>query len=131
MAKGRKSKPTHLKLVTGNPGRRPLNPKEAKVTPAKVLPEPPEHLCADARMAAGGAGAPHGRPADALGPRCARGLLPGLRTLATGRTGDCRIGSGRPGYRWPNRHQAEREQGAESAGQHREQGRVGYGPVRR
>lgn len=31
MARGRKPKPTHLKLVTGNPGRRPLNEDEPQV----------------------------------------------------------------------------------------------------
>ena len=39
MAMGRKPKPTHLKLVTGNPGRRPLSAVEAQVVPA--LPSPP------------------------------------------------------------------------------------------
>ena len=43
MARGRKPKPTGLKLVTGNPGNRPLNESEPViVTPD--LPEPPEHL---------------------------------------------------------------------------------------
>jgi P27 family predicted phage terminase small subunit len=43
--KGRKPKPTSLKIVTGNPGRRKLNNKEPK--PKKInngIPEPPEHL---------------------------------------------------------------------------------------
>jgi P27 family predicted phage terminase small subunit len=31
-----------LKLITGNPGRRPLNPKEAK--PPAVIPDPPEMM---------------------------------------------------------------------------------------
>ena len=48
MPAGRKPKPTHLKLVTGNPGRRPLNVKEPKVKPQLV--EPPPHLNASARQ---------------------------------------------------------------------------------
>ncbi len=39
---GPKPKPTRLKLVTGNPGRRPLNDQEAK--PRTVIPDPPEIL---------------------------------------------------------------------------------------
>ncbi len=35
-----------MKLVTGNPGRRPLNDREAKVAPA--VPPPPAHLNGDA-----------------------------------------------------------------------------------
>jgi len=50
-----KPKPTRLKLLTGNPGKRPL-PKEPNVESS--LPEPPEHLDAYAleewnRLAAG------------------------------------------------------------------------------
>jgi len=40
--KGRKPLPTHLKLITGNPGRRPLNKHEAKTR--IVIPDPPEML---------------------------------------------------------------------------------------
>lgn len=39
---GRRPKPTHLKVVTGNPGKRKLNDKEP--TPAREIPSPPEHL---------------------------------------------------------------------------------------
>ncbi|MEB6358721.1 P27 family phage terminase small subunit, partial [Klebsiella variicola] len=39
---GRRPKPTHLKVVTGNPGKRKLNDKEP--TPAKEIPGPPAHL---------------------------------------------------------------------------------------
>ena len=39
---GPKPKPTRLKLVTGNPGRRPLNDHEAK--PRTVIPDPPDML---------------------------------------------------------------------------------------
>lgn len=39
---GRRPKPTHLKVVTGNPGKRKLNDKEP--TPAKEIPSPPAHL---------------------------------------------------------------------------------------
>jgi P27 family predicted phage terminase small subunit len=34
---GRKKKPTLLKLVTGNPGRRPINPTEPEPAPGEVL----------------------------------------------------------------------------------------------
>ncbi len=40
--RGAKPKATVLKLITGNPGRRPLNPKEAK--PPAVVPDPPEMI---------------------------------------------------------------------------------------
>jgi P27 family predicted phage terminase small subunit len=40
--RGRKPTPTALKLVKGNPGRRPLPKKEPKV--ALVMPTPPAHL---------------------------------------------------------------------------------------
>lgn len=43
---GTKPKPTALKLVTGNPGRRPLNDREAM--PPSVIPEPPKLLAGEA-----------------------------------------------------------------------------------
>lgn len=46
MKPGTKPKPTHLKLIEGNRGKRPLNGKEAKIAPA--LPAPPPHLTAEA-----------------------------------------------------------------------------------
>jgi P27 family predicted phage terminase small subunit len=49
MKPGRKPKPTHLKLVTGNPGKRKLNAKEAKVKAPPKLPSPPAHLSDDAK----------------------------------------------------------------------------------
>jgi P27 family predicted phage terminase small subunit len=39
---GRRPKPTHLKLLQGNPGRRPLNAAEPK--PPVELPPPPDYL---------------------------------------------------------------------------------------
>lgn len=39
---GRKPKPTNLKLLTGNPGKRPINKSEPK--PDRCIPAPPEHL---------------------------------------------------------------------------------------
>jgi len=39
---GRRPKPTHLKLLQGNPGKRPLNANEPK--PPQELPPPPDHL---------------------------------------------------------------------------------------
>ncbi|POY55729.1 phage terminase small subunit P27 family [Pectobacterium carotovorum] len=39
---GRRPKPTHLKVVTGNPGKRKLNDKEPQ--PLREIPSPPTHL---------------------------------------------------------------------------------------
>jgi P27 family predicted phage terminase small subunit len=46
--RGTKPKPTHLKLVTGNPGKRALN--DAEVKPDPLIPDPPPELSADARV---------------------------------------------------------------------------------
>jgi P27 family predicted phage terminase small subunit len=46
--RGRKPLPTHLKLVTGNPGRRPLELNEPRPQPA--LPTVPEHLSDEAKV---------------------------------------------------------------------------------
>lgn len=51
MAAGRRPKPTHLKLVQGNPGKRALNGAEPK--PERVPPSPPDHLTDAARVAWG------------------------------------------------------------------------------
>jgi P27 family predicted phage terminase small subunit len=48
---GRRPTPTHLKVVRGNPGKRPINAAEPK--PLKTLPRPPEHLSDGAREAWG------------------------------------------------------------------------------
>lgn len=48
MTAGRKPKPTALKLVTGNPGKRALNKKEAK--PDLSIPTPPPFLNDDAKV---------------------------------------------------------------------------------
>lgn len=45
--KGRKPKPTHLKLVTGNPGKRAINAAEPKVSRSR--PSPPSHMSDKAR----------------------------------------------------------------------------------
>lgn len=47
MGVGRKSKPTILKVLQGNPGKRPLNKKEAM--PAATMPDCPSHLSDRAR----------------------------------------------------------------------------------
>jgi P27 family predicted phage terminase small subunit len=47
MAAGRKPKPTLLKLITGNPGHRPLNRNEPN--PKRVVPPCPDFLEGDAR----------------------------------------------------------------------------------
>jgi P27 family predicted phage terminase small subunit len=39
---GRRPKPTHLRLLQGNPGKRPVNPNEPK--PAREIPSPPEYF---------------------------------------------------------------------------------------
>lgn len=49
---GRRPKPTHLKVIQGNPGKRALNPKEPK--PAKgrtTKKQPPAHLGQTAKAA--------------------------------------------------------------------------------
>lgn len=43
MKPGTKPKPSHLKLIEGNRGKRPLSRKEAKTT---ALPDPPPYLAA-------------------------------------------------------------------------------------
>jgi len=40
--RGRKPTPTHLKLITGNPGKRAINTSEA--APRKKMPKCPDHL---------------------------------------------------------------------------------------
>jgi len=39
---GRRPKPRHLRLLQGNPGKRPLNAREPR--PIPEIPSPPEHL---------------------------------------------------------------------------------------
>lgn len=46
--RGRKPKPTHLKLIGGNAGKRALNKAEAVAVPA--LPSPPPHLSDEAKV---------------------------------------------------------------------------------
>jgi P27 family predicted phage terminase small subunit len=48
---GRRPKPTHLRLVTGNAGKRPIN--KAEPMPGRAIPSPPEHLSPEARVAWG------------------------------------------------------------------------------
>ena len=45
--RGRKPKPTRLKLIEGNPGKRPLNKHEPK--PEPKVPTCPAHLCPAAK----------------------------------------------------------------------------------
>ncbi len=52
--KGRKPKPTALKLLAGNPGRRPLPKHEPQ--PKRVMPSAPEHLSRQAAIAWGSMG---------------------------------------------------------------------------
>jgi P27 family predicted phage terminase small subunit len=46
--RGRKPLPSHLKLITGNPGKRPLRDDDIK--PAIAFPMPPPFLCDDAKV---------------------------------------------------------------------------------
>lgn len=46
--RGRKPRPTHLKVIDGNPGHRSLNKGEPK--PEIKIPQIPDHLTADARI---------------------------------------------------------------------------------
>lgn len=48
---GRRPKPTILKLVAGNPGKRAVNKKEPK--PKRVIPSCPAHLKTEAKVAWG------------------------------------------------------------------------------
>jgi len=48
---GRRPKPTVLKLVAGNPGKRAINKREPK--PKRVLPSCPKHLADEAKVAWG------------------------------------------------------------------------------
>jgi len=45
--RGRRPKPTRLKMLTGNPGKRPLNPNEPR--PEATIPDAPAELSAGAR----------------------------------------------------------------------------------
>lgn len=49
MRVGRKPKPTHLKLLAGHPGHRPLNDSEPQPDLIEETPEPPSHLSGEAR----------------------------------------------------------------------------------
>ena len=44
MRRGTKPKPTRLKLLAGNPGKRPLNEREPRPVLPASLPKPPKHL---------------------------------------------------------------------------------------
>lgn len=44
---GRPPKPSHLKIISGNPGRRPINDREPK--PKLTIPPCPRHLDGEAR----------------------------------------------------------------------------------
>ena len=47
--RGRKPKPTYLKLLNGNPGKRPLNQSEPKPQPEREIPLAPPELSVEAR----------------------------------------------------------------------------------
>lgn len=49
MGVGRKPKPTHLKILAGKPGHRPLNESEPQPDLLEEAPEPPSHLSGEAR----------------------------------------------------------------------------------
>ena len=46
---GRRPKPTHLKLIQGNPGKRSLN--DAEPNPPRGVPSPPDHMTSAAKEA--------------------------------------------------------------------------------
>lgn len=48
---GRRPTPTHLRLVKGNPGKRPVNKAEPK--PRREIPSPPKHVSDVGRVAWG------------------------------------------------------------------------------
>ena len=64
MKPGTKPKPTHLKLITGNPGKRALNRKEAKAKAAIPAPPPGKRYTIGA-----GVGTYGGKDAMAIGFR--------------------------------------------------------------
>ncbi len=47
--RGRKSKPTRLKILAGNPGRRPINEREPQPSLLPSLPDPPKQLSREGR----------------------------------------------------------------------------------
>ncbi len=47
--RGRKRKPTRMKVLAGNPGRRPINEREPQPFLLPSLPEPPKHLSREGR----------------------------------------------------------------------------------
>lgn len=49
MRAGRKPKPTHLKLLAGHPGHRPLNASEPQPDGIDEMPQAPAHLSGEAR----------------------------------------------------------------------------------
>ena len=46
---GRRPKPTHLRVLEGNPGHRRINKDEPKPTPRVRVPAPPKHLGKEGR----------------------------------------------------------------------------------
>ena len=50
MRAGRKPKATHLKLLAGHPGHRPLNESEPNPEGVDETPDPPAHLSGEARV---------------------------------------------------------------------------------
>jgi len=47
--RGRKPKPSYLKLLNGNPGKRPLNEREPQPQPEREIPPAPLELSVEAR----------------------------------------------------------------------------------
>ena len=100
MRRGPKPKATVVKLITGNPGRRPLNDREAQ--PAVEIPEPPSMLKGEALkeweritplLAEVGL-------ISRLGPGGDRRLLQGLGTLARLRADARNHGANREVAQW-------------------------------
>lgn len=50
MSRGRKPTPTHLKIISGNPGKRPLPENEPKPKRIRKLPPAPGHISEGARQ---------------------------------------------------------------------------------
>ena len=81
MMRGRRPKPSRIKALTGNPGKRPLNPHEPRPVPA--MPECPPELSPVARQEwdAPWRRAVEAEPSHALRSRRARHLLRSLCVL--------------------------------------------------
>jgi hypothetical protein len=101
--RGRRPKPTRMKVLTGNPGKRPLNPTEPR--PEPIVPDCPVELGPSARRDMGEARRPisiaqaaHAARSGSIG-----GLLRRLRALGGSHRGHSKVrGDGEVTHRLSN-----------------------------